>query len=51
MLDAKTSKKILELAKDQKAEIDEDDWDDEESETDEPINGYVQRMLMWAEAC
>lgn len=40
VLDARTSKKILDLAKDQKAEIEEDDWEDEESEVeDEPING------------
>jgi hypothetical protein len=40
VLDAKTSKKILQLAKDQQEEIGEDEWEDEEDEvSNEPLNG------------
>ena len=43
MLDTKTSKKILELAKDQQNEIEEEDWEEEEEEGEEaepePLNG------------
>lgn len=41
VLDAKTSKKILELARDQKAEIEENEWVDEEDGEEEPLNGFV----------
>lgn len=45
MLDAKTSRKIIELAKDQKAEIEGEEEDDEDEEAeDEPINGRVLYM-------
>lgn len=40
-MDAKISKKILELAQDQKAEIEEDEWVDDDEDADEPLNGYV----------
>lgn len=42
VLDTKTSKKILELARDQQNEIEEDDWEDEEEEEEakpESLNG------------
>jgi len=43
VLDTKTSKKILELAKDQQNEIEEEDWEEEEEEGEEaepePLNG------------
>jgi hypothetical protein len=41
ILDAKTSKKILDLARDQKVEIEEDEWVDDE---EEPLNGFVNNL-------
>jgi hypothetical protein len=45
-LDAKLSKKIIELARDQKAEIDEDEWVDEEDSEEGPSNGFVNSLTI-----